>query len=92
MAGARSAIFARQRQRYSALNLGYCDANPMRGAREGWIFPRVGHHGDSGVTDLRRFCRSVSHPALRAKGIVGEGLTLVAGTLIELTNGNFAAE
>ena len=62
---------------------------------DGWIFPRVGHHGGD-VTDLRHFCRTVIRPILAKKKVVWKGLYAGrrgAGTaLVELTGNLVAAQ
>ena len=56
---------------------------------EGWIFPRVGHHGNSGCMDVRHFCRTLIKPLVgdRWRGLYSGrrgGITAV----IDMNGGN----
>jgi hypothetical protein len=56
---------------------------------EGWIFPRVGHHGNSGCMDVRHFCRTIIKPIVKSawKGLYSGrrgGITAI----IDLNNGD----
>ena len=62
---------------------------------EGWIFPRVGHHGGS-VLKLQHFYRSVIRPILKEKKVAWKGLYAGrrggATALVELTGNLVAAQ
>jgi integrase len=63
---------------------------------EGWIFPRTGPHGESGVIDLRAFSTEVLRARCREKGLNWKGLYAgrrgAATLLVELTGNLVAAQ
>jgi integrase len=64
-------------------------------SKDGWVFPRVGHHGGE-VLKIQHFCRKTLCPILDKKGLAWKGLYAGrrgAGTmLVELTGNLVAAQ